>query len=227
MMKQAGGDNMKIDIYKSKFFISMDFTHAEIMDTSFSKNSDSEKKILREGKKHSKEMIKLFDIIIDPFKKNGLDQTAENKKHISSLKKCKKEYEDMFNYTPNQMRKWTRKLLLLKKNIIEKFILEQHPIKKCTYRYINPMQIGFYEHFKIGLNHKEPQKKIKFNKDIHYGHQITVEFKNNNKANQLKDKKKATNLKNKFEKFYNKKFFIPYKFNLFNFEDKIVISNLN
>ena len=57
MMKQAGGDNMKIDIYKSKFFISMDFTHAEIMDTSFSKNSDSEKKILREGKKHSKEMI--------------------------------------------------------------------------------------------------------------------------------------------------------------------------
>ena len=41
MMKQAGGDNMKIDIYKSKFFIFMDFTQAEIMEMSFSKNSDS------------------------------------------------------------------------------------------------------------------------------------------------------------------------------------------
>jgi hypothetical protein len=51
MMKQVAEENMKIDIYKSKFFIAMDITHAEIMDMSFSKNSDSDKEILRAGKK--------------------------------------------------------------------------------------------------------------------------------------------------------------------------------
>jgi hypothetical protein len=81
------------------------------------------KKFLEQEKKHSKEMIKLFDLIINPFKKNGFDKTAKNKRNISNLNKYKKEYEDMFNYTPNQWRKWASKLLLLKKNIIEKFIL--------------------------------------------------------------------------------------------------------
>ena len=224
-MKQVVEENMKIDIYKS--FISFDFTHAEMMDMSFSINSDSDEKILRAGKKHSKEIIKLLDLMINPFKKNGLDQTAENKKIISNLNKYKKEYEDMFNYNPNQWRKWTSKLLLLKKDIIQKFILEQHPLKKCSYKYINPKQIGFHEYLKTNLNLKRTLKKTNSNKHIHYGHQITVDFKNNNKAHELRDKKKATNLKNKFEKFYNKKFMIPYRFNLFNLENKIVITNLN
>ena len=84
-MKQIVEENMKIDTYK--FFISFDFAHAEMMDVSFSINSDSDEKILRAGKKHSKEIIKLVDLIINPFKKNGLVQTAENKRIISNLNK--------------------------------------------------------------------------------------------------------------------------------------------